>query len=264
MDQTLETNVEPFLAFGIMAMLFLALAIILFVIIYQRKLTTQQTNLLEMEITAQRNAVASLIQGQEDERKRIAQELHDGIGALLSASKMYINRLGEGKLIDETIDNIRTITRNLLPTSLERFGLFAATEDLCKRVSDLGEIKMEFTHSAEKRFAMQQEFALYRIIQELTNNSLKYSKADLVSCTLNIVGDQLSLEYKDNGQGFDLSSYEKDRSLQQGLGLRGVATRAEVLQANIQMESEPSNGFFLQLKMKCQPQEETIKENSHD
>jgi len=264
MDQTVDNSIGPLIAFGIIAMLFLAIAIILFIVVYQRRLSAQQTSILEMEIDNQRNSLVSLIQGQEAERRRIAQELHDGIGAQLSASKMYINKLGEGKsdkevvfikqeaggLIDETIDNIRSITRNLLPTSLERFGLFAAVEDLCKRVNDLGAMKVIFTHSGDVRLDGQQEFTLYRIVQELINNALKYSEADSIALQLNLANNELQLTYQDDGKGFDLEQYKADKTQQNGLGLAGIETRAEVLRAKLQMESKPSLGFFLQLTLK--------------
>ncbi len=269
MDQATEDSVALMVFFGIIGMLVLALAIILFFVIYQRRLFAQQENIRAMQLDHQRALLESFIQAQEAERKRIAQNLHDGIGALLSASRMYINRLPTdgkmtndigfirqetGGLIDETIDNIRNITRNLLPTSLERFGLIAATEDLCKRINDLGELEMKFQYTQEKRFDVQQEFALYRIVQELTNNTLKYAEASEINIQIHIIESMLKLTYQDNGKGFDLQEWKNNPHLQNGLGLRGIQARAEVLKTKFTLQSEKNNGFFGSLELRITPE----------
>lgn len=265
MDQATEDSVALLMLFGIIGMLVLAVAVILFFVLYQRRLLAQQEDMKDMELAHQRESLQTLVSAQEAERKRIAQDLHDGIGALLSASRMYINRLPSegqpskdigfikqetGELLDETIDNIRTITRNLLPTSLERFGLFAATDDLCKRLNDLGTLKITFHYSQDKRFNAQQEFALYRILQELTNNTLKYAEATEVDIHLNTVEQQLNMTYRDNGKGFDFEKWKSKYEGQNGLGLRGIQSRAEILQADFKMQSAENEGFFVSLEMK--------------
>ena len=268
MDQATEDSVALMMFFGIIGMLVLAVAIILFFVLYQRRLLAQQESIRTLELDHQRAVLESFIEAQEAERKRIAQDLHDGIGALLSASRMYINRLpSDGKptkdiafikqetggLIDETIDNIRSITRNLLPTSLERFGLIAATEDLCKRINELGEVQMNFHYTQDKRFDIQQEFTLYRIIQELTNNTLKYANASEVNIEIQIVESMLKLTYQDNGKGFDLQAWETNPQLQNGLGLRGIQARAEVLKTKFDLKSEINKGFFGSLELILSP-----------
>lgn len=264
MDQTTENSIAFMMFFGIIGMLVLATAVILFFLLYQKRLLAQQTHIQEMKLTHQRESLSLFLVAQEAERKRIAQDLHDGIGALLSASKMYLNKLPAKEetntnvafiktetigLIDETIDNIRTITRDLLPTSLERFGLFAATKDLCRRIKDIGQLNITFTNSSDQRFDAQHEFGLYRIIQELINNSLKYGKATQITVDLNISNQELTLSYQDDGQGFDLQEWKAKPELQKGLGLRGIASRAEVLGAIMEMKSAGGEGFRLLLKM---------------
>ncbi|MEM9921822.1 MAG: histidine kinase, partial [Bacteroidota bacterium] len=156
MDQPTENNIAFLMLFGIIGMLVLAVAVVLFFVFYQRRLLAQQDEMRQMELDYQKESLANILQGQEAERRRVAQELHDGIGALLSAAKLYVNRLDPqkppkdivfirsetGNILDETIDNIRSITRDLMPTNLERFGLLAAVEDLCKRINDTGELNM--------------------------------------------------------------------------------------------------------------------------
>ena len=276
MDKTTEDSVALMMLFGIIGMLVLAAAVIVFFLLYQRRLLAQQTNIKDLELAHQRESLELFIKAQEEERKRIAQDLHDGIGALLSASKMYINKLPSKELaaedvssnitfikkettdlLDETIDNIRSITRNLLPTSLERFGLFAATEDLCRSINDIGSLKIYFSHSPSQRFDSQQEFAVYRILQELINNSLKYAEATQIDIQLNIHNQQLKMTYQDNGKGFDLAQWATNTQLQKGLGLRGIQSRAEVLQAKLELNSSEGKGFSINLEM-------TINPSQHD
>ncbi|MEM9921845.1 MAG: ATP-binding protein, partial [Bacteroidota bacterium] len=152
-------------------------------------------------------------------------------------------------ILDETIDNIRSITRDLMPTNLERFGLLAAVEDLCKRINDTGELNMSFQYNQKKRIDEQKEFALYRIVQELVNNTLKYAKADEVQIQLTFNEGILKLSYVDNGRGFELEKWRKDTTLQNGLGLRGIETRASVLGADVQLNSAPEKGFQLALNV---------------
>ena len=264
MDQASETSVAYMMFVGIVGMLLLAVAVILFFVLYQRRLLAQQENMREMEIAHQRKSMEYIIQAQETERKRIAQELHDGIGAQLSATKLYVKRLPEdeaqhkdigfikkeaGGLIDETIDNIRTITRNLIPTSLERFGLMAAVEDLCKRINNLGSIKVNFNFNKEIRFDAKKEMNIYRIIQELINNTLKYAEASTIDIDLNSNADHLKLTYTDNGKGFELPEKEIQGNTPKGLGIHGIKSRAEVLNADLEIKTAPNNGFFVSLEL---------------
>ncbi|MEO1516184.1 MAG: sensor histidine kinase [Bacteroidota bacterium] len=261
MDQPTENNIAFLLLLGIIGMLILAVAVILFFVFYQRRLLAQQEKMQQMELDHQKRSLAFLLQGQEAERKRIAQELHDGIGALLSAAKLYVNRLDgkktekdlnfikqeTGSILDDTIDNIRRITRDLMPTNLERFGLIAATEDLAKRINDLGQIKFVFHCNEVRRIDEQKEFALYRMVQELINNSLKYADASEIQLHMIFEQDHLQMTYRDDGKGFDLENWQKDATLQEGLGLRGIESRASFLGASLQLHSAPEKGFSLEL-----------------
>ncbi len=268
MDQATEQSVALMMFIGIVGMLLLAVAVILFFLLYQRRLLQQQENMRLMEIGHQRLYLEAVIEAQEQERKRIAQDLHDGVGALLSASKLYVNRLPSDQnkfadvafikqetvgLLDETIDNIRTISRNLLPTSLERFGLIAAIEDLVKRLNDLGTVQIDFRYTQALRFDIQQECALFRIIQELLNNSLKYAEAKEVVLSIDIQNDQLVLSYQDNGVGFDIQQWRANTMSKKGLGLRGIQSRADVLQAVLVMDSNLQEGFSVNLNMTIKP-----------
>ena len=200
-------------------MLLLAIAIVIFFVIYQKRLMTQQEKLLRLEFEYQKDLVNSSIQTQEVERKRIAADLHDSIGSQLSATKLYLRQLLRNpekseeyqqqvkreamELLEETILNVRQITHDLLPLSLERFGLVAALEDLVDRYNELGEGEVQFDCREERRFEVEKEVAFYRIIQELFNNTLKHARAQRIELSLQFRDSQVHLQYQDDGVGFD-------------------------------------------------------------
>lgn len=249
-NQTGELSIFLILC-GVFGMLLLAIGIVVFVLIYQRKMLSQQNQIQLMKMNYQQELLQYTVQAQEKERKRIAVELHDGIGSLLSATKLYINHLSKQrntdrfdlihedtkKIIDDVVQNVRTITNDLLPVVLEEFGLTYAIEDLLGKIKDAGTINIEFNYNDKRRFDIQQELAIYRITQELINNTLKYAKATHIKLDLAFKANQLHYLYEDNGVGFD---YKSQRG--KGLGLRNMESRAVALNTIIDYHSAIGEG----------------------
>ncbi len=246
---------DPTLVAGILGMSLLAFAIILFMLIYQRKLVSQQLQVQQMEAKLQKELVNAAIQAQEKERKRIAQDLHDEVGAMLSTVKLSLNsftkntdnevvqRAQETKsYIDETITTVRNISRDLLPATLERLGLGDALEELCEKL-DSPETRVQFHQMNEvTRFAPQSELALYRISLELINNAIKHANASEVNVSITQT-DQLQLVVEDNGDGFDYeAAKQKPSSELGGLGLKNIESRINFIGAGIHYDSIPKKG----------------------
>ncbi len=254
----MNDNLVYLLFFGVTGMLFLAVAIVLFFVVYQRRLSNQQEKLRQAELEYQKKLLNASITTQEKERERIAQDLHDSVGATLSTTKLYMHQMErtEGgkflelkteatRLLDDTIQNIRDTTRNLLPVNLERFGLIASVADLCQRHQRYGPLLIDFIHAGEKRFDPDQELALYRIIQELLNNTLKHAQAKKVTIHINLLNDVGQLKYSDDGIGFDLE--RAPQTEQKGVGIKSMISRAALLNAELDWKSSPGHGFQLSL-----------------
>lgn len=255
----LDPNFVFALVAGIIGMLLFAIVVILFVVFYQKRMVKQQENIQILEAEHQKNLLTSTIEAQEIERKRIAVDLHDGIGGLLSATKLYINQLGPdtpkadydvikqetSSLIDETIGSIRTISRNLLPASLDDLGLIPAVEGLCKRFREFMEIELDYTKTT--RFNKAKEIALYRIIQELLNNTLKHAEAKSVYLCFAFDQKKVFLTYQDDGKGFEMGDSLASVGNNNGLGLKSIESRTKSINATMEYTSKKGEGVFVKI-----------------
>jgi signal transduction histidine kinase len=190
----------------------------------------------------------AMIIGEENERKRVAKDLHDGIGVLLTSVKLRLTNF-EDKVEDKSgfqdsllqIDNacteVRRISHNMVPASLTKLGLAEAMLDLFDNVQASTDIKIqEKLAYSEGDFDESSEVLLYRIMQELVNNTLKYSKANTIAVEMKKVNSDYQIEYKDNGIGFDKAKAKK------GLGLKSIASRVDILKGKLSIESTDGAG----------------------
>lgn len=249
---------------------FLLLLIILFLWIFnknQKKLSVQKEINLKQKLSAfedrhKLSVSKALIQGEEMERKRIARELHDGLGSMLSSVKIHLNLAkkenaetvnGVDALLDNSIKELRNISQNLMPESLLELSLEHALRDLCAANSN-AVTKVEFQYLIKKsRLPKNYEIMIYRIIQELLNNALKYAKASqvLISCSQN--KDVFFITVEDNGVGFDIS----DPKNKNGMGLKNIKNRVEFLNGKLEIESKPNQGTsaYIELNVMNENQE---------
>ena len=203
---------------------------------------------------AKHAALSSLLEGQEQERKRLAREIHDGIGPILSTLKMNLSNI-EGdvenlshelgdkfrksyEMIDEAANDLRSISHNLMPKVLSDFGLIDALETLCEKINDTKGIEVSFINSGlYERLDEVTELALYRIAQELINNTLKYAQANKI--TLQIIRRELNIQlmYEDDGKGFS------PEMVSQGIGLMNIENRAKALAGEVVIDSHPERGM---------------------
>ena len=193
----------------------------------------------------------SSIEVQEAERKRIAQDLHDEIGGLLTTSKIYFNQLKPGVseeqlrqtsdkvnlLFDEMMTNIRRISHDLRPVVLENFGLIEAIESLNEKLSEVG-VEALFTHRISLRLHKDVELNLYRILQELIGNTLKHASARHISIDMETAGNGLYLNYTDDGTGFEPGATTG------GLGMKSIASRLNLLHGNMTITRQERGVLF--------------------
>ncbi|MCB2222311.1 MAG: tetratricopeptide repeat protein [Bacteroidetes bacterium] len=196
-------------------------------------------------------AARSIVEGQEEERKRIAKELHDGLGVLLSSAKMHFSSLEvknernqtvistATKLLEQATTDVRRISHNMMPGLLTRFGLFEAVEDLLEQVDEMEGIQVDYQfHGEEVRMVENTEIMLYRIIQEMINNTLKYAQAENIKLEINLVDHALHIIYKDDGKGFNLDEKLGTKSM----GLTSIQSRVKYLEGSILIDTAPGRG----------------------
>jgi signal transduction histidine kinase len=205
-------------------------------------------------INKQQEVNQSILIGEERERKRVAEELHDGLGGLLSALKLNVERIeyqNKGfspqeqnayqsmlEMIDKACQEVRDISHNMLPVALEHFGISIVLQNMAKRIN-LGEkIQLEVdVFGFDKRVDLGTELHLYRIVQELFNNILKHASAKKAVIQLVKQNKYISLLVEDDGAGFD-----RARAYKNGIGLLNIHSRVKLLKGNISIDTSPQSG----------------------
>ena len=238
---------------GIFGMILLSVAIIAFFVVYQRKIFAQERLRGLEKQTHQQELLSAAVEVQESERRRIARDLHDDIGSLLTATRLYLRQLTPDSteikvarirdsslgMIDDMIANTRRISHDLLPPSLEKFGFQAAAEDLCERIESSEALTVHFQNATadDLRLASKKEVALYRILQELLTNTIKHAAADEVTLRLATDEDNFSFHYTDDGVGFSAAQHSNE-----GLGLRNIESRVSVIGGHVIVNSSAGIG----------------------
>src|SRR4051812_33313406 len=185
--QATSSNVSLVLFLGTMGMMVLVVGLILFIIFHQRKVIRYQQKLQQMEIEQQKLMLNASIRMQEEERQRLAADLHDDAGPLLATARLYLNEnlVNQDKssqlqsifqtrqIIDDTIQLIRNISHSLMPPTLKNFGLESAINDLFQKISGSRQINASSRfHEYKDRLKPEKELIVFRVIQELVNNIL--------------------------------------------------------------------------------------------
>src|SRR5215207_10910986 len=192
------------LFFGTIGMLVLTIGLIVFIIFHQRKVIRYQSRLQKLEYEQQKMLLNASIRFQEEERQRIAADLHDDAGPLLATARLYLNEnlvnldkttqlqsiYNAKSIIDDTIQLIRNISHSLMPPTLKNFGLESAVNDLFQKISGSGSMNASCRfHDYRERLHPDQELIIFRVIQELINNILKHSSSSFIHLTQNFQGD---------------------------------------------------------------------------
>ncbi|MDF1548970.1 MAG: PAS domain S-box protein [Bacteroidales bacterium] len=204
--------------------------------------------------------LSTIIQTEERERSRFAKELHDGVGPLLSATKIYAKALHsceneEERLytimklndtVNEAIISAQEIANNLSPHVLRNFGIKGAIESFFLKINKTSKIMFDFHTNIDYRLDENIETTLYRVLVELINNSIKYSKANLITIVLIAIDGSISMNYSDNGVGFDLETTIKNNT---GMGLSNIISRIKSLNGKINMQSDIDKGIEVDVKI---------------
>jgi two-component system NarL family sensor kinase len=259
LQATNQPGVSIVLFLGTLGMVVLTVSLIIFIVMHQRKVIRYQNKLQQLEQEQQKILLNASIKLQEEERQRLAADLHDDAGPLLATARLYLNEnlVNQDKatqlqsifqarqIIDDTIQLVRNISHSLMPPTLKNFGLESAINDLFQKISGSGAINASSRfHEYKERLKGEKELIMFRIVQELVNNILKHSNASFIHLTQNVHGDKFYLRIHHDGRGIVQSDFDKLNKSNVGLGLKNISSRLRVVQGNINFEKDISQTYY--------------------
>ncbi|WP_367866661.1 sensor histidine kinase [Pedobacter sp. WC2423] len=238
----------------------ISLLVVSFVILFinnQKKLLKNRQQIHEAEMSYQKELMRVVLQSQEEERKRIGQDLHDDVGGSLSNLRMLINRedLAEKQgvgaimaahklLIDKIIQDVRNISHNLSPPALALFGFTVALEELLDSINDEDGSLINIINAAEAitdKLPYDMALALIRVLQELISNTVKHGSAKRIEISIFMENGLLAIQYRDEGIGYDPG----DQKNRKGMGMQNIESRLNMIDATYTVKTAPGAGFSM-------------------
>ncbi len=229
---------------------------------YRQKQKLQQQRISELETQQQLTATEAVLRGEEQERTRLAKDLHDGLGGMLSGIKYSFSTM-KGNLVmtpenhqafersmdmlDSSISEMRRVAHNMMPEALVRFGLDTALNDFCNDINKSGALKISYQSIGLEGISIDQTIAitLYRIVQELINNTMKHAGATSAIVQLTKSNELLSLTVEDDGKGFDTELLKMNK----GIGWINIQNRVDFLKGKLDMRSKIGEGTSVQIEL---------------
>lgn len=222
---------------------------------YRHRQKLQQQRIAELETEKQLTATEAILKGEEQERSRLAKDLHDGLGGMLSGIKYSLNNMKENMImapgdvqafehsihmLDSSISEMRRVAHNLMPESLLKFGLDEALNDFCKEISNNGMLKVVYQSFGLKDKSIDRSLSVttYRIVQELLNNIIKHANATQAIVQVSVSETQLAITVEDDGKGMDKDTLKTA----QGIGWKNIRSRVNYHKGVINMQSELGKG----------------------
>jgi signal transduction histidine kinase len=245
---------------SLVAVISLLSAIIIFFIRYQSKQRANAQRLQALRQESELKVLMAMIEGEEKERARLARELHDGVGGILSATKMHLSMLRNeaallehlqqfehtSSMLDSASQEVRTIAHNLSPDMLLRYELEEALANFCKTVSN-PHLQVDFYYLGESiRLRNNFKLVLYRMVQEMVNNIIKHAQASHALVQLSHHQQVLSLTVEDNGVGFEAKEGK-------GIGLLNLQERVKNMHGHLSIDSSPGNGTTIYVEFDLTP-----------
>lgn len=228
---------------------------------YSHKQKLQRQRIGELETEQKLMATQAVLKGEEQERARLAKDLHDGLGGLLSGIK-YSFATMKGNLImtpenhqsfersmdmlDSSIKEMRRVAHNMMPEALVKFGLNTALSDFCSDINQSGALNVSYVSIGMKNFTLEQTTAItiYRIVQELINNAMKHATAKTAIVQVTKTENELSVTVEDDGKGFDTSILKQSR----GAGWSNILHRVDFLKGKLDVDSQSGKGTSVHIE----------------
>ena len=231
---------------------------------YDQKKKLQQQRITELETEKKLTATEAVLKGEEQERTRLAKDLHDGLGGMLSGIK-YSFQTMKGNLImtpdnqqafersmdmlDSSIKEMRRVAHNMMPEALVKFGLDTALKDFCNDINQSGALKVTYQSMGLENAVIDQTTAItiFRIVQELINNTMKHASAKTAIVQVTKTDGNISITVEDDGKGFDPVILKGSR----GIGWNNIRSRVEYLKGKLDVQSEPGKGTSVLIELKA-------------
>ena len=213
-------------------------------------------------LRTERKVLNAIINTEENERRRFANDLHDGLGPILSTIKMSLSSLtprihdssgtvilnNTSHLINEAISTIKDVSDNLSPHILSNFGLASAINTFTTKINQTKAVAIDFKSNMENhRIENDKEVVIYRAVCELINNAIRHSGASRIDIELNKHEKFITLHFSDNGRGFDTTAISTEDN--KGMGLSNIETRVKTVEGVFVLESTPGKGTSALIKM---------------
>lgn len=229
---------------------------------YRQKQKLQLQRISELETQQQLTATEAVLKGEEQERTRLAKDLHDGLGGMLSGIKYSFNTM-KGNLImtpdnaqafersmdmlDSSIKEMRRVAHNMMPEALVKFGLDTALKDFCNDINQTGALSITYQSIGLEGQEINQTTAItiYRIVQELINNTMKHAGAKAAIVQVTKSGNQISVTVEDDGKGFNKAILNQSK----GIGWTNIQNRVEFLKGKLDVNSEPGKGTSVLIEL---------------
>jgi signal transduction histidine kinase len=239
--------------------------LIIFVLVYRnfkQKQKLQEQLISQLEAEKQLSATEAVLKGEEQERTRLAKDLHDGLGGMLSGIKFSLNTMKENliltaenahafersiDMLDSSIQEMRRVAHSLMPETLVKYGLNTALKDFCSYINSSGILNIDYQSFGFDHIKLDESVSvsIYRIVQELVNNILKHANAENALVQLAISDETLLIDVEDDGQGFDLNMSTQ----QKGIGWKNIKSRLEYLNGKLDLQSHPGKGTSIHIEI---------------
>jgi two-component system, NarL family, sensor kinase len=244
---------------GTTVMAVLTILFIFFVILHQRRVIKLQSQMRQIEEMQQKNLLNASIRMQEEERQRIAADLHDDAGPLLATARLYLNEnlvnmdkagqlqaiMNSKQIIDESIQLIRNISHNMMPPTLKNFGLESAVSDFFNKINGSGKLNVSSRfHDYKIRLESEKEMIAFRVIQELVNNILKHSGSSFIHMTQHNNASVVLLRLHHDGHGLTHEEFLRLTHTGNGLGLKNITSRLKVIDGKIMFEHDLAQSYY--------------------
>lgn len=256
-EATTEIEIFYTIFYAFFAFLLMTTSVVIFVFYARKKMIQKEIEKKDLEIKFQRSMLRATILIQEDERKRIARDLHDDISSKLNIISLNSHLLTSSNLSEKeaqqitttiievtakVLDSTRRIAHDLLPPILEEFGLHAAIIELCSAYTNGDSIVINYHNEEGQAFFngvdVEKHLHFYRILQELINNSIRHGKAMLITITFEHKTHKNICKYADNGLGFDTNGFNTKK----GLGLKNIESRMNFINGKFKIHSTVGKG----------------------
>jgi signal transduction histidine kinase len=229
---------------------------------FKQKQKLQQQRISELETQQQLTATEAVLKGEEQERTRLAKDLHDGLGGMLSGIKYSLNTMKGNQImtpentqafersmdmLDSSIREMRRVAHNMMPETLVKFGLDTALKDFCNDINQSGALKVNYQSIGMEQAAVDQTMAItiYRIVQELITNTMKHATAKTAIVQVTKINNALSITVEDDGKGFDTAILQQSK----GIGWSNIQNRVEFLKGRLDVNSQPGKGTSVLIEL---------------